>query len=615
MRKVKKLAGSYTSGIRSDHNGPTQYAIINGYTGTVGQPPKDQRYKVVKPYTRFDFMAAPARSVPILLANSVPFVIERPSIDKILLEYDLGLWLQELEPLFSTLNVSAHNSAIEKSIAYEQLMLAVSAVEAKKTVIMIRSVFVTLFQGLLKLYKSIKKLDVRATYDTLSNLWLEARYGWRPLIGELGTIHKMLTSDKVTGILSAYGVKKHDGSYDEPHDYPPAIVVHNDLSYKYKVVINDIDEVTSKAGFNYLNTEGSRNDSLMSQLGLDINSILTTGWELVPFSFVIDFFFNIGSMLQAQNVSDQVDSFNYWTTNRFQGKLELRLESVSAVGEGEPFPLTLDLSHHLGPTANPDYWSNFYTSMQRYAGSKAEDLIGTPLFTVPVEDLFDKNGYPCDLADNIIKLNRPSTTWKQLDWQGVLVKKEATCYAVFANGRTSTRVHSFNRLLPMFGPSTSIGEVQSWYRSNSVDVTDKLRPLWAECNSILPALELKYREWLYSPDPAKRYEANKIIAPELFRLRKLYGSVSTAFTVDEDGTVRNLRRIFSWGKSFSTLTVSPSQKLLLSHKTDFQFLNRRKQNGFNHSATSDTDLSSGQWTDLAIFGEMLGSAIMKKLKS
>lgn len=113
--------------------------------------------------------------------------------------------------------------------------------------------------------------------------WLEARYGWRPLVGEISNgvqyIQERTTEDRM------------NRSRAKAEEDISASVTQLNL-----YTLRNIYSESARAG-----TRVYRGYALA--LG-DFNKLpqvqpVTTAWELVPFSFVIDWFVDIGSFLQA----------------------------------------------------------------------------------------------------------------------------------------------------------------------------------------------------------------------------------------------------------------------------------------------------------------------------
>lgn len=328
MRKIYDPTENFVIGVRSDYNGP---ALIEEYkTSTVLEDdPFYLYYKVAKPYSRYTGSLTEPRYASVT-DGLVDINFYVPEAFKI-----IEATMAEAERQFS---VSVHdlfsekayviNRALERSQAYGDLLMLVSASEAKQTVRMIRTVFIRLFRIVLDIYNKVKKLDVFGTLDVVTDIWLEYRYGWTPLIGELGAIKEALTVIRPNGIKSAYATDKPNNLLREVLEIPNVYVSDTITDCVFDAYIWNVGEVTRKAGFNYINKPQSRNDSWSAIFGVDIDSLASTAWELIPFSFIIDMFFNFGSLLQTRDFTDQVDSFNGWMTCRLNGELQINFKEI-----------------------------------------------------------------------------------------------------------------------------------------------------------------------------------------------------------------------------------------------------------------------------------------------
>lgn len=330
MRKINDLTLKYPHGVRSDYNGP---AIIATHESSdiLEDSPFYQHYKVVKPYSRWTgeptnpyWTSTLPRDGGGTMTYSVPQTDEILEAVYLRAQAQLG---QVIHEVISTPQY-AINRALERSQAYGNLLMFVTATEAQQTVRMLRNVFVRLFRVVLDIYNKVKKLNVIATIDIITNVWLEYRYGWRPLIGEIQGIHEALTVIRPKGIKSAYGTDKPESFLRSSVDVNDCYILGDLNETIFDVTFHNYREVTHKAGFNYTNKPQSRNTNWSAIFGVDINSLASTAWELIPFSFVIDMFLNIGNMLQAKDVFDQVDSFNYYLTSRLECDMDIKIREV-----------------------------------------------------------------------------------------------------------------------------------------------------------------------------------------------------------------------------------------------------------------------------------------------
>lgn len=171
--------------------------------------------------------------------------------------------------------------------------------------------------GKMKTYRSkrVGKTAVSATKASL-HAWLEYRYGWRPVIGDMikimtqaadraSTINPLLVSrasEVTTNTLSQTFV-------DQPIQFDPT----GFGLAKASGSVSGSHSVGAHAGVIYTVKEDSAQASL-KYLGLRSKDLLATAWEIMPYSFVVDWFLNIGTWLEAVTPNPQVAIAGNWVT-------------------------------------------------------------------------------------------------------------------------------------------------------------------------------------------------------------------------------------------------------------------------------------------------------------
>jgi hypothetical protein len=122
----------------------------------------------------------------------------------------------------------------------------------------------------------------RKARSSAANAWLEMTYGWNPLLSD---IHGLLTwaaslgsNDSIKRVTATGGDKQQLISHLSG---VPSCIVDNRKSIRYKIIIDfSVD--------NPVLFDVSRFTSL---------NPLLVAWELVPYSFVVDWFFNVSGYL------------------------------------------------------------------------------------------------------------------------------------------------------------------------------------------------------------------------------------------------------------------------------------------------------------------------------
>lgn len=223
-----------------------------------------------------------------------------------------GVPVTTLKSRCGTAYAQAYRSFRDQAHGQAQMMLAVDVGERKKTYMMIAKAI----GHVLSLAKAVAKKDagairralVRAdsfvhrgsqrsrsfayrrprTKADFGSLWLEYRYGWQPLLGSIQNGLELLSHQRsFPEFIRGTG----GGTYKARSvDHINSSVMHCDVdahlhvTLKGRVVLNNPDLYR------------------LNQYGL-VNP-LSTAWELVPFSFVVDWFVKVGDYLS--NLTDWV---------------------------------------------------------------------------------------------------------------------------------------------------------------------------------------------------------------------------------------------------------------------------------------------------------------------
>lgn len=130
----------------------------------------------------------------------------------------------------------------------------------------------------------------------LGSEWLKYRYGIMPIMYDIQGIIQAVQRDKSKGIHVARGSNKTSAE----HEDSPLIWSHGDIDTQYQDSFTD--DFTVRAGLVY-------NAKLFVEdyLGLNLRSIPSAGWELIPFSFVVDWFANVQQYIAALAASGIAD--------------------------------------------------------------------------------------------------------------------------------------------------------------------------------------------------------------------------------------------------------------------------------------------------------------------
>lgn len=162
------------------------------------------------------------------------------------------------------------------------------------------------------LAKRRRRLSPRRKPHVLSDTWLEYNFGWKPLIADIQAGKKALRNLPTCELkpISAFASEKVSqstrtsslsiGRYRQ--DY--LVKIEGWRSYRYKGAVRV--SLPSEGGY------------LQQSFGFDLSSFIPTVWEVIPYSFLVDYFTNIGDILTYHSgVSSNVS----WTNQTArQGK-------------------------------------------------------------------------------------------------------------------------------------------------------------------------------------------------------------------------------------------------------------------------------------------------------
>jgi hypothetical protein len=119
----------------------------------------------------------------------------------------------------------------------------------------------------------------------LSEVWLMYRYGIKPLLSDVEGVMKGLK--KSTGLI-----RKTTRSTGKLDAHKTEVLIHAGDGYNFNVMAENHDEVTVRCM-----SLDEYEATLAFNLGFSAKGLATLPWELVKYSFVIDWFTNVGDYL------------------------------------------------------------------------------------------------------------------------------------------------------------------------------------------------------------------------------------------------------------------------------------------------------------------------------
>jgi len=224
---------------------------------------------------------------------------------------------------------------------------------------------------------------VRSTqraFRQIGNAWLTFRYGVMPLVWSYRDIQKLWTRMEITRDGSTIVVNP---TLNQNVNFPTSYI-RLDVGGSVRVSATVISKFQSV---------------LTSQLAHTGFNPLSTAWELMPYSFVVDWFINIGD----------------WIAMSFSADLASRTASCVAIRTQVKEIYTLHVS--VNESFQPDNWGRFYGDDPCWVGEPAKfTTITNQRETVGALRVVTYDDYardPFDRSDTNHLIIQPSLNWKR----------------------------------------------------------------------------------------------------------------------------------------------------------------------------------------------------------
>jgi len=207
-----------------------------------------------------------------------------------------------------------------------------------KTVGMLRRPFSNATKLLTKMVKRrkvlLKTLEVpRANSQT----WLEYRYGWKPILSDADTAftlaHQCLRTMS-RRFLVARGQENAQFSTTRSFSDHPSAAPISAFTCTGSYTVSH--EVRACAGVIYSVQNRTPVQAVEAILGTRAQDVPRTAWEMIPFSFVADWFGNVGNWLQAITPNPDVTLQGSWVTMVDKSSVNLHGGTISYGPWGTP---------------------------------------------------------------------------------------------------------------------------------------------------------------------------------------------------------------------------------------------------------------------------------------
>jgi hypothetical protein len=192
--------------------------------------------------------------------------------------------------------------------AQTQLQAGVIAGEAMQTIRGVLQTARTIRNGLFGYLDTLaaekrrrRRKTRRELTEYVSDQWLSASYGWKPLLGDLDDSMKYLATDnevlsehvRVSGKSSLVGK-----GFQSNESSPSGCTFKSEVQERVSVRI--VGKVSRK-----VNGFALFGDAMSARAGLDPSNWLPTIWELIPYSFLVDYFSNVQEVISSYTFNQQ----------------------------------------------------------------------------------------------------------------------------------------------------------------------------------------------------------------------------------------------------------------------------------------------------------------------
>jgi hypothetical protein len=199
--------------------------------------------------------------------------------------------------------------------AQQKVQSLVSVGEIGQTVRMIRRLAGVLHHGAFDYLASLKKRRKRrkrqgsprerrrTTTQLISETWLEYSFGWQPLVND---IHGLAEGLATANVRAAAQFETVTASRQLDAASPAVISVQNHLISGWnRFQTTEVGQVKWNASARFkgaVNLQPPGTNAITNQLGLRLRDIVPTLWELIPYSFAVDYFTNVGDIIALNSL-------------------------------------------------------------------------------------------------------------------------------------------------------------------------------------------------------------------------------------------------------------------------------------------------------------------------
>lgn len=207
----------------------------------------------------------------------------------------------------SKAEVQAKSGAIQQAKAlHTSFQGGVFLGELVETIHMVKNPAMALRHGIDRYYWDTKRytkgVPMKHVQKILSGLWLEYQYGWKPLAADLEDAAKTIAHAS-----RSFGVSRHFGGHGSFESsaitFGSYTIPTTGLQWRFE------RRTVSSGTISYngqMKVSPGRTGPMRDSWGVSTRDFLPTVWELIPYSFLADYFTNVGEI---------IDGFSYCLGN------------------------------------------------------------------------------------------------------------------------------------------------------------------------------------------------------------------------------------------------------------------------------------------------------------
>ena len=155
------------------------------------------------------------------------------------------------------------------------------------------------FRGVTRQSNSLRKHGSRKdVFDHAANTWLEVKYGWKPLLYDIEASAELMARNWSESPVDI--TIKGSGRYSVPIQSALPVDPFVDLGYPLTFLHGGSASGTYQAKVRYTCNYQVLDPSLRNANVAGLINLSTVVWELIPYSFIFDWFIPFGDFIEAQ---------------------------------------------------------------------------------------------------------------------------------------------------------------------------------------------------------------------------------------------------------------------------------------------------------------------------